>query len=486
MKNTILKLVVSLLVVGAMTGCGKDYLKTDYNTGLDVETGLNTPANIGMALNGAYFRLYHYTFCGNYAITIGDLSTDVAHYNFATSHWSSIYTYALNADDSYLLNIWNMGYKTADNSARVLKAINQIYASQTPTDQAELDLYAAEAHALRGLAQLYLVNIFGTQVKVNGTDNSDKPGIVIIDQPVAADATVSRATVGKCYEAIVADFTAALDLFTKIGGDREESMYLGVASTKGLLARTYLYLERFDDAKKMAQEAVAAFASGAMIYDAAKYKAMFQTTATNSECLFHLAIDDQTNWSANSSGTLWTTYGYQPSGYFKTMIKDTDCRKMLLATDKGSYAGGKFLGVGGNTAVATHFMIRLPEMYLIIAESELRSTSGVLANAQAELLKVAKRNSAITKADDLGTTKDAVFAFLKDERAREFFQEGHRLYDLRRWGMKANVYSTSDSQAQFKYTNYEISKFVYPIPNKEVNAGFGVAQTPDWSSFLPK
>ena len=35
-------------------------------------------------------------------------------------------------------------------------------------------------------------------------------------------------------------------------------------------------------------------------------------------------------------------------------------------------------------------------------------------------------------------------------------------------------------------SNFDISKFVYPVPASEVNAGFGVLQTTGWDANLPK
>ena len=40
-----------------------------------------------------------------------------------------------------------------------------------------LNQYMAEAYALRGYAELILVNVFGHQVKVNGNDFSSTPGL---------------------------------------------------------------------------------------------------------------------------------------------------------------------------------------------------------------------------------------------------------------------------------------------------------------------
>lgn len=173
------------------------------------------------------------------------------------------------------------------------------------------------------------------------------------------------------------------------------------------------------------------------------------------------------------------------------LIEETDCRGSLYLKRKvsGSYTymdgGGKFYFGGGNTAYATNYIVNVPEMYLIIAEANLRGTTVDLNAAKEALFKVAKRNSAIT-VDDLGSTKDEVFAFLKNERARELFQEGFRLYDLRRWDEKADVYADNLDDVSYKFTNFAISEFCYPIPASEVNAGFGVEQTADWSNFLPK
>ena len=76
-------------------------------------------------------------------------------------------------------------------------------------------------------------------------------------------------------------------------------------------------------------------------------------------------------------------------------------------------------------------------------------------------------------------------SFIKDERARELFQEGMRLYDLRRWNERGSVYANSAPAIKFTYTNYEISNLVFPIPSAEINAGFGVTQN-NWTNTLPK
>ena len=126
-------------------------------------------------------------------------------------------------------------------------------------------------------------------------------------------------------------------------------------------------------------------------------------------------------------------------------------------------------------------MINAPEMHLIIAEANAKQ--GNTAAAKEALLVVAKRNPAITSVDDI---KGDVMQFIKEERARELFQEGHRLWDLRRWGDKVGVSAYAAPAINYSYKNYDISELVFPIPVAEINAGFGVTQNEEWPNVMPK
>lgn len=470
-----------------MCGCGSKFLDTDYPTGVDVDNGLNNVNNIETATNGVYYRLFNYRFAGNYAISIGDFSADMTAFVDGTSHFNSIFKYDVTPNDIYLEGIWNWGYKTVDNAARVIKASNQIMDEQSDDDQERLKLCIAQASALKGLATLYLTNIFALPIKVNGTDNGSTLGVVAVEEPIQAFQQIERATVAQCYQLIIDDFQRAIDLFEELGYDSGDTNYLGLAAVEGLMARTLLYMEDYDNAKTHAQNALTLF-NGSMIYTREDYRAMYASTSGNSESIFKLAINSTDSWSANSSGALWTTYGFKPNFAYTALVtgagKD-DIRDVLLENKQdGSYGGGKFYGEGGNPAIATQFMVRIPEMYLIIAECELKSANGTLANAKAALLNVAKRNLDITTVDDLPADAAGVLAFLEEERARELFQEGHRFYDLRRWGKMASVFANAGNT--YTYTNYDIAKFCYPIPAAEVRSNFGVVQTNNWNSFLPR
>ena len=491
MKQYIFKgLLAAALCVG-MTGCGDSFLDTDYYRGIDVDGGLNSAKNVSIALTGAYNALFERYAAGNYATMIGDIPTDLSYWNNLTGHWDGIYRYSVTTTDNYLDYIWEYGYKVADYSSRIIKAGNEIYADATETDKLTLDQCMAEAYALRAYAYLYMTNVYGHQIKVNGRDYSDKPGIVISEEPIAALTHVERSNVGQCYDQIVRDLKRSLEHFEKAGGDRGDKCYMNVAAVEGLLARVSLYMENWQDAKTYAAEAIADGGVASLTYTADGYHSLYNGGSSNTESYFYLDINPSNNWSANSCGTLWTTYNFSPSPKLQAMYGDQDVRTAIMAMGPTSkpgvpvYAGGKFSHYSSNNpAYATNYLVNAPEMYLILAEANLKLND--LGAAQQALLVVAKRNLAITSVSDLPGDAAGLYAFLKDERARELFQEGLRLWDLRRWGDPAQVEAYNAPNIAFRYNNYDISNLVYPIPESEINANWGVTQTEGWAETFPK
>lgn len=348
MKKYILNAIAIFTFATGLSSCGDSFLETDNYKGVDLEGGLNTVTNVSTALNGTYYQLFYYAFAGNYALAIGDIPTDITYWNTKTGHFDGIYTYTFTDTDTYLKSIWEYGYKTADNAARVIQASQALYNNASDDEKTELNMYMAEAYALRGYAQLLLTNIYGHQIKVNGQDFSSELGIVIIDQPKEALTKISRSTVGESYEAIINDLKNALSHFEAAGKDRGELQYLGKAATNGLLARTYLYLENWDEARNYAEQALKIAGITTLTNDANAYKALYNSEISNSESMFALAITNTTNWSANSYGTLWSTYNFSPSPKLISMYATNDCRKILIdGRDKTStesepvYTGGK-------------------------------------------------------------------------------------------------------------------------------------------------
>ena len=491
MKHIFIKGAAALSLGLALTSCGDKFLETEVFNGIDTETALDNVTNIGYAVNGTYYNLMYYYFAGNYATSIGDVASDISYWNGKTGHFDAIYQFKPEDTNTYLRCIWLYGYRVADNAARVISASDALESSLDEEGLDELNLYKAEAYALRAYAHLTLVNVFAHQVKVDGQDFSSQPGIVVLEEPKTISDKVERSSVGTAYASIVSDLKESLKCFDNTSYSRESMFYFSPASVSGLLARTLLYMEEYDEAASYAQDALDLSGISSLVDTPADYRALYMGGDSNIESMFALAIDTQTNWSANSCGTLWSTYNYSPSPWLQSVMATGDCRRAVWAWHQQSspevpvFMSGKFsaYGLGGNPANATNYLINAPEMFLIRAEAAIHDHD--VAGAQAARLAVAKRNPAITSTADLPSDTDALFSFLKEERARELFQEGHRLWDLRRWGGKVSVSPIGAPAVAFSYTGYEIGNLVFPIPVDEINTGAGVTQTEGWRATLP-
>ena len=476
---------ILLSTIVLFTSCD-GFFDTDNREGVDISGGLTSTPNIRNAMNGTYYNLYYYSFGGNYAVTFGDVATDLTYFNFSTAHFSGIYSYNITEEDSYLQGIWQYGYKVADNATRIIEAYSQIYDSQVASDKADLDVMVAEAYGLRALAYLYLSNVYCLPYKVEGgVNNGDQLGLVILEKPLGVDDKVSRSTIAQTFDAIISDLNTALTYFDKNTTNRGFK-YITPAAVHALKARTYLYMEDYENALKEANAALS-LQKGTIVTDADEYKTMYTSLATaGGETIFAISVDAANNLSANSPGTLWTKYGHMASVVYSRYLDAKDIRQVLMERDGNLSTGGKFKGVNGNPAVSSQRLLGIPEMYLIVAEASLKKSAVDITGAQKALLEVAKRNPNIKTVSNLPATKADLMKFIEDERVRELIQEGHRFQDCRRWGKKISAYLTSESTSTYKFNNFDVSKFCYPIPYAEISTGAGVVQNPNWSAALPK
>lgn len=489
MKSKYLKLLAACVLTLSVSSCGDSFLDTESFDSIDESEGLADLNRLDAALNGAYYQLQRYYFAGNYATMIGDIASDISYWNGENDHFYNVYLFSPTSTDTYLGYIWQYGYQIIDDVNRVIDGADVLLHNAKDDDKPYINLDIAEAYALRGYSRLVLANTFCHQVKVDGRDFSSSLGIVLEDHHIGENVQVKRSTLGETYTAIINDFTNSLKYFELAGGDTGSLFRLRPESVHGLLARTYLYLEDWQNATDHAAQAISISGINTLTYDATAYKALYNGGASNKESMFALAIDSQTNWSANSCGTLWSTYSYSPSPWLKSIIVNDDVRRVVWdfsRNDSGYliFSSGKFSCFDTkNPAIGTNYLVNAPEMFLIQAEANLKLNK--VTPAQNALLVVAKRNPAITSTSDLPSAPTALLSFIKDERARELFQEGHRLWDLRRWGNNVNVAAAEESEIAWYVEDYKICDLVFPIPADEINTNMGVEQNPNWDATLP-
>ena len=156
---------------------------------------------------------------------------------------------------------------------------------------------------------------------------------------------------------------------------------------------------------------------------------------------------------------------------------------MIGTVDDNAYGCRKYQGIETSQATSNIPIFRKSEMALIIAECEAQN--GNVEEAQKYLGYTAKRDAQYATEDGtcdlskLPSTQEGLLDFIWSENVREFFGEGHFLFDARRLDKTITVMGG-------KCTTFKPANFVFPIPAAEINAGFMKEQNTGWSDNLPK
>lgn len=467
----IFRILLASLIIISISSCD-DFLSYDPSGAIEDTEVFKTAKDVENALNGAYNTLGSYRFYGRNVVALGDIAADNMWMTGSSGHFDQVYKYTINDDTEDLLDMWSRGYYLLDRCTRLIIAGNEIYATDiSDSDKASIHKSISQAYALKALTHFTLVNIFGLTYS---DANRNTLGVVIVDEnPIDAFAEVNRATVGEVYEQILKEINLAKQ---NIGLTDKSVFYFNETSLAALEARVKLYMKDYQGAIDAAQRAIDK-RDGSLVMNAENYVNMWFDIAPTTEDIFTIGKTADDNLSANALNTLYGSYNGKATSGLVKLFGENDMRLGLFGDGTGEQIRGlKFDGLSTSRATSNIPVLRLPEMYLIIAEAKAQLGQ---SDAVDYAFEIAKRNPDLEKSD-IPTGKDALLKFISVERRRELFQEGHRWFDLRRTG----EIMTRDG-GSFMIANWDASKFVYPIPVREINAS-GIKQNEGWNNALPK
>lgn len=318
--------------------------------------------------------------------------------------------------------------------------------------EAEREKVQAEALALRAYYYFWLVNLYGEPYNYNKTALGVPLKLV---SAVNEEIGGPRETVEKVYERILEDLNASARLFEKyevvIGNYR-----INLPAVKVLLSRVYLYMEQWSDAAQAATEAIRLG------------KGLSDLTS----------LEDGDFAGMNSytmNETLWI-FGSSIASFSSAFTFSSDLLGLYTANDKrmGMYiiedyaAGGKFRGYIYNkygVEGEPRQCLRLSEAYLNRAEAYAQMPDKS-AEALSDLNELRKKR--IEGYEDVNITDPvALLDTIRKERRLELCFEGHRWFDLRRYGMPEikHVYQESETAPKMVYTLKEKDRmYTLPIP----------------------
>ena len=484
--------IYQYIMMGAMaiglSSCGNDWLDVEPST--SVSTKVETISDVEFTLNGIYSTMQSSDAYSGRLVYYGDVTGDDMQAVSSTKRTANAYLYGFtksNAPSSY----WKIPYQIIQNCNVILANIDNIAVSDD--QKATMNDYKGQALAIRGMALFDLTKLYGYPYTM---DNGASLGACIVTDVLGKDAMPQRSTVAQCYEQIMKDLEASVDL---LGGDFNKGKFNKWAALT-LLSRVYLYHGDNEKALTAAEDAInGAEDNNYQLWTNAEYKTAWANDVTASSSNKGEVLFEIVNLTTDSPGKESLGYLYSPGGYadacvtasfYNELQKDpNDVRNSIInVADKKVYTSSSIYGrgyvnkfqpqQGEGVEDANIPLIRLSEAYLNAAEAAAKLTkAGDNHNAEAvKYLKaiVERANPAKTVESTQTVTVDQVL----EERRKELVGEGQRMFDLLRNGksverknatnkaLSKTKHTCSDEFMTIGLDNYKI---VLPIPLAERN-----------------
>lgn len=479
--------VIILFVSVVLFGSCKKFLELEPTTNVKFENSIVDLNSMRTALLGSYSQLKNFNYYGKNVLLLPDLLSDNLFVSVRNSGRGVAHNdYRIISTDAYARDLWTQCYAVSANASFIIQKAEGITVLEA--EKAEKNQILGEAHALTGIAYFDLLRFFAQPYSY--TANADHPGVPVLKKVNSSISNLdfpSRATVKEGYDWVVSNLTAALaimpdDIIIKGKSSPTTKTRFSKTAVKGLLARVYLYMGRWEDARKLADEVI--LSKKYTLLESAKLVEGFKEK-NNSENLFEVAFSQTEN-----SGSDMLSYGFNQSGYGDAMAtedlynlyKDTDQRKKFInksvrsKAEDPAYIVTKYSNITNYNE--NHKVIRLAEIYLIRAEALARLNN--FADAQKDLDVIRKRGDlTVELSTETGT---ALIDKILVEKRKELAFEGHRLHDLTRNNLKFIKYVSpltvgkpTSSVVDFPGRDKLHYRTILPIPQREIDANPSLA-----------
>ena len=428
MKN----IIILVLATVAFVSCSVD---------LDQQTVLAPSSDVIEAQESLYAGYAFLQAATNEEFYFGTMRSDIG---FAQSfeapyaNFDSFDSKLIDASDAIILPYWFNLYRT-------------IISANLAIERTEgKDAVSGEAQFLRAYSYFKLVQAFGA-VPIN---TSSEVSFVTND-------AFERMPVTDVYELIISDLKSAIDLLSSEMTNGRPSLY----SAKALLAKVYMT----NGSPLLAEPILLDVINNSGSVLESSYETLFSDSGeSSSEVLFSVQYG-ATGDTYSNIFTFEITGGFSriinPATDFLRDSYEAGDIRAALTYDDAVQGIVKHLSddLSKTSAEADWCVLRLADVILLYAEAGVVNKSMTDGEALVLLDDIRVRAELpILNASDFANSEEVLQA-IKDERKVELAWEGHRWFDLVRWG---------DAKEALGFTSDDY--LLFPIPISEVLATSGV------------
>ncbi len=454
-------LIIYTFIAATMLSCGKDFLETESTSNVDQSIMFKDTKTALMAINGIHRIMYEK---GDFAPKMGYqyymlwmdfLGEDLVYTkNNAQFLTETNWTRHRLPTNQYPRHIYEYIYKIIANANMVIENIDGAEGSQQ-----ERNYIKGQALFYRAFSHFSAVQLYGQRYDAAG--NNNQLGIVLRLQ--SSTEHKARSTVEEVYASINADLDEAISLLNTVNFERSTKMHINVHVARAIKARVLLTQSKWLEAAAMAKLVVDN--SGAQMDNSCfDYKQGRNADATNREWIWAKIAQP-----ALETAPLFNFYSYisntnisynknTPRAIYNLLyqrISDTDIRKQQWVENVVNHPGlvippggnaykwmsqkfivdfpdGQSQNYNGSIITADLAFVRLPEMYLIMAEGYARSGTEEVKAREALYVVAHDRDPSYTLSTKSGADLADEIMF---QRRVELWGEGFRFLDLKRLNM---------------------------------------------------
>ena len=425
-----------------------------------------------------------------------DMVSDDIGYNWFAS---SVDYSDISATSFVPYSVWTTAYKQISSANSVVKTIG----TYEPADE-DLKFYLAQALTIRAFDYYTLAQYF----QHTYVGNENKPCVLLITEENfenVPNTGIKRSTVAEVYEFIMNDLDCAIELLSATSTAREDKRYVDLAVAYGMRARVNLVMNNWAGAAADAQAAIDNTA--ATPYDASDVDHPTFSDIDDASWMWGILVAETdrpvTSGICNFPSHMGSlNYGYASVGAWRKInkalyaqIPATDVRKgwwlndaqqspnlnaeqaaYVAQTNIPAYTQMKFGCYQDKVYTSTNAndipLMRVEEMYLILAEAQAMAGDPATGAATLEAFVKAYRDAEYTCAAKEG--QELTAALVQDkvwfQRRIELWGEGFSYADMMR--LKKDM---DRRGAGFEaHTTFNIptgsDALILPIPHDEIEA----------------
>lgn len=458
------KYILSFLLIGSIFSCAEK-LELDPEDQLTQDVAFSNETLALGVLSGAYSAAQQDDVLNGTPQLMGDWQSDNVDFVGSFPTFNEIKLYTTLADNASINSVWDDSYETIGSANLVIKNVPLVDDDNFTTD--ERANAVAQAKFLRALVYFNISNWWAQPVQVSGGSN---PAVPLVLEPF--EGTVEypdRATLNEVQASIEQDLLDAVpDL------DDSDRTVATKGAAQALLARLYLYQEKWQEAANMADAVIQNAA-----YQLAPDYTFYDTEST--EFIFTLinnADDGQDSGQGFSGLTNPTPEGRGDAPFSDDLLAAFNAEAGDLRFTNLTQTGTDALGAirtfttkfdDGITNADNAPVIRITEMYLTRAEANFRNGSSV---GDTPLNDINLLRTRAGLADLIAVSLDDIL----NERRKELCFEGHRRMDLLRNGLNLRRPGMANETDSAPGSN----KVIFPVPVNELDLNPNLTQNPGY------